>query len=70
MYVVFSAKNLLSSLENQDTQLNNKKLDWSDYNNQNDTFFEEFDKVNVDEISPREALEIFYKLKSLRQTNE
>ena len=29
-------------------------------------FFEEFDKVNVDEISPRQALDIFYKLKLLR----
>ena len=65
--VTKKAKNLLSSLENKDNQLNNEKLDELDYNNQNDTFFEEFDKVNVDEISPRESLEIFYKLKSLRQ---
>ena len=68
--VTKKAKILLSSLESEGNQFKNKKLDDLDHNNQNDTFFEEFDKVDLDEISPRESLEIFYKLKTLRQTNE
>ena len=35
-----------------------------------ENFLEEFDKINVDEISPRQSLELLYKLKSIRQTNE
>ena len=35
-----------------------------------DDFFKEFDRVNVDEITPRQSLDIFYKLKLLRNTNE
>ena len=64
------AKKLLLSLESESNQLKNQKFDELGFNNQNDIFFEEFDKVNVDNISPRESLEIFYKLKSLRQINE
>ena len=34
-----------------------------------DTFLEEFDKIDIDEISPRQSLEFLYKLKSKRQSN-
>ena len=33
-------------------------------------FLEEFDKIDVDEISPRQSLDLLYKLKSTRHTNE
>ena len=38
--------------------------------NKDEKFFMEFDNINVDEITPRQSLGIFYKLKSLRNPNE
>ena len=32
-------------------------------------FLDEFDKMDIDDISPRESLDFLYKLKSKRQTN-
>ena len=32
-------------------------------------FLEEFDKIDIDDISPRQSLDFLYKLKSKRQTN-
>ena len=34
--------------------------------NENESFFREFDNINLDDISPRESLDILYKLKLLR----
>jgi len=38
--------------------------------NEHEHFFKEFDSINVDEITPRQSLDIFYKLKLLRNANE
>ena len=72
--VIHRAKILLSKLENDS---NEKKIDeWENIlqelplPNDNEIFFKEFDKLEVDQISPREALDIIYKMKSLRQSNE
>ena len=72
--VIQRAKILLSKLENDS---NEKKIDvWENIlqdlplPNNNEIFFKEFDKIEADQISPREALDIIYKMKSLRQSNE
>ena len=72
--VIHRAKILLSKLENDS---NEKKIDeWENIlqelplPNDNEIFFKEFDKIEADQISPREALDIIYKMKSLRQSNE
>ena len=72
--VIQRAKILLSKLENDS---NEKKIDvWENIlqdlplPNDNEIFFKEFDKIEADQISPREALDIIYKMKSLRQSNE
>ena len=72
--VIQRAKILLSKLENNS---NEKKIDeWENIlqdlplPNDNEIFFKEFDKIEADQISPREALDIIYKMKSLRQSNE
>ena len=36
-------------------------------NNQNEFFLKELDALDADNISPREALDIIYKMKLLRQ---
>ena len=38
-------------------------------NNQNEFFLKELDALDADNISPREALDIIYKMKLLRQKN-
>ena len=68
--VIKKATQLLSKLENNKDNSNLKKSDNLDDNysniNENQIFFKEFDNINVDDISPREALDILYKLKLLR----
>ena len=32
-------------------------------------FLDEFDKIDIDDISPRQSLDFLYKLKSKRQSN-
>ena len=34
-----------------------------------ENFFEEFDRIDVDDISPRQSLDFLYRLKSKRQSN-
>ena len=51
--------------DNETHYMNIDQLNISE-SKEDEVFFEEFDKVNVDEISPRQALDIFYKLKLLR----
>ena len=68
--VIKKATQLLSKLENNKDNAYFKKSDNSDGNysniNESQSFFKEFDNINVDNISPREALDILYKLKLLR----
>ena len=68
--VIKKATQFLSKLENNKDNLNLKKSDNFDDNysniNESQSFFKEFDNINVDDISPREALDILYKLKLLR----
>jgi DNA mismatch repair protein MutS len=68
--VIKKATQLLSKLENNKDNSNLKKSDNLDDNysniNESQSFFKEFDNINVDDISPREALDILYKLKLLR----
>ena len=72
--VINRAKKLLRKLESNSNKqnindLDNISEDLSLFNN-NKIFFNEFDKLDVDQISPREALEVIYKMKSLRQSHE
>ena len=68
--VIKKATQLLSKLENKKDNSYLKKSDNLDGNysniNESQSFFKEFDNINVDNISPREALNILYKLKLLR----
>ena len=68
--VIKKATQLLSKLENNKDNSYLKKSYNSDGNysniNESQSFFKEFDNINVDNISPREALDILYKLKLLR----
>ena len=68
--VIKKATQLLFKLENNKDNSYLKKSDNLDDNysniNENQIFFKEFDNINVDDISPREALDILYKLKLLR----
>ena len=66
--VTKKATKLLSNFQNKNNEIHYMNIDQIDISElkEDDVFFEEFDKVNVDEISPRQALDIFYKLKLLR----
>ena len=66
--VTKKATKLLSNFQNKNNEIHYMNIDEMDISEskEDDVFFEEFDKVNVDEISPRQALDIFYKLKLLR----
>ena len=66
--VTKKATKLLSNFQNKKNEIHYMNIDEMDISEskEDEVFFEEFDKVNVDEISPRQALDIFYKLKLLR----
>ena len=66
--VTKKATKLLSNFQNKNNEIHYMNIDEMDISEskEDEFFFEEFDKVNVDEISPRQALDIFYKLKLLR----
>ena len=72
--VIQRAKILLTKLENDSNKQNidewDNNLENVPLSNNNEIFFKEFDKLEADQISPREALNIIYKMKSLRQSNE
>ncbi len=71
--VINKANKLLSNFENQDTKLKSIKtnnIDKSPIDNHYKDFFEEFDKIDLDNITPKESLDYFYKLKLLRLNNE
>ncbi len=70
--VTENASKILSNLQNKSNQtlkkpeksesiVNSKKVN---------NFLEEFDKIDVDSISPRQSLNLLYKLKSIRHLNE
>ena len=63
--MIFKSKFSLFSKKNEIHYKNIDEMDIS-VSKEHEVFFEEFDKVNVDEISPRQSLDIFYKLKLLR----
>jgi DNA mismatch repair protein MutS len=68
--VIKKATKLLLKLEKKNIQPNFLKFQSFDNDNlnvkENEFFFKEFDDINVDNISPRESLDILYKLKLLR----
>ena len=68
--VIKKATQLLLKLENKSIQPNLQKLEPVDNNHldvkENESFFKEFDDIDVDNISPRESLDILYRLKLLR----
>ncbi len=68
--VTQKATKLLSDLQTQNHEKFHIKMDESvtSESKDNGDFFEEFDKVNVDDISARQSLDFLYKLKSLRNT--
>ena len=68
--VTNKATKLLSNLQTQNNEKHHVKIDKSVINEskEDEVFFEEFDKVDVDDISPRQSLDFLYKLKQLRNT--
>ena len=69
--VTDNATKILSNLQSKRTQttLNSKKQVFINNSQEINYFLDEFDKIDVDGISPRESLDFLYKLKSKRQTN-
>ena len=69
--VTNSAAKILSNLKSKNQIKKNHNKEVVIVNSQEiQNFLEEFDKINVDEISPRQSLELLYKLKSIRYKNE
>ena len=72
LVVTENASKILSNLQNKSNQ--NVKIPEKDIEMVNskevNNFLEEFDKIGVDDISPRQALDLLYKLKSIRHINE
>ncbi|MDC0093542.1 DNA mismatch repair protein MutS [Alphaproteobacteria bacterium] len=70
LQVTKKATQLLLKLENDNNQTYYQKYQNINDNHsslkENKSFFKEFDNINVDDISPRESLDILYKLKLLR----
>ena len=66
--VTKKATKLLSNFQNKNNERDFMKIDDEDIHisEEDKAFFEEFDNVNVDEISPRQSLDILYKLKLIR----
>ena len=71
--VINKANKMLIKLEsNQSEKKLNELEEFKDNflsNNQNEFFLKELDALDADNISPREALDIIYKMKLLRQKN-
>ena len=70
--VTDKASKLLSNLKRKDREKQDMRTDDRVIyeSNEDEEFFREFDRINVDEITPRQSLDIFYKLKLLRNKNE
>ena len=68
--VTDSAAKILSDLQSKNqTKKNYNKETVTVNSKETEIFLEEFDKIDVDDISPRQSLDFLYKLKSKRQTN-
>ncbi len=70
--VTHKATKLLSNLKRKDREKQHMRTDDPviSEKNKDEEFFREFDRINVDEITPRQSLDILYKLKLLRNMNE
>ena len=70
--VTKKAAKLLSNLKQKDREKQDTRKDYPAVpeSNEHEDFFKEFDHINVDEITPRQSLDILYKLKLLRNANE
>ncbi len=69
--VTDNAEKILSDLQSNNKKKKNHNEEVVIVNSKEiENFLEEFDKIDVDEISPRQSLDLLYKLKSTRHTNE
>ena len=68
--VTKKASQILSHLENE--KKNIKKIDKTQSSeiNASENFFEEFDKIDINHISPLDSLNILNKFKLLRNSND
>ena len=68
--VTDSAAKILSDLQSKNQTKKNYNKETVTVNSKEiENFLEEFDKIDVDDISPRQSLDFLYKLKSKRQSN-
>ena len=64
------ATKILTDLQSKNQTKINSNKEVSIFNSKEvESFLEEFDKIDVDDISPRQSLDFLYKLKSKRQGN-
>ena len=70
--VTENASKILSNLQNKSNQTEKKSENHLGiiYSQKVKNFIEEFDKLDLDNISPRQSLDFLYKLKSIRNSNE
>ena len=69
--VIDSASKILSNLQSKNQKKKSQSKEVVIVNSKEiENFFEEFDKIDVDEITPRQSLNLLYKLKLIRHTNE
>ena len=71
LVVTENASKILSNLQNKSNQtVKNPEKNIDIVNSKEvNNFLEEFDKIDVDDISPRQSLDLLYKLKLKRQKN-
>ena len=68
--VTESATKILTDLQSKNQTKINSNKEVAIFNSKEvENFLEEFDKIDVDDISPRQSLDFLYKLKSKRQGN-
>ena len=68
--VTESAAKILSDLQTKNqTKINKNKEEATVNSKEIESFLEEFDKIDVDDISPRQSLDFLYRLKSKRHRN-
>ena len=68
--VTESATKILTDLQSEKQTKINSNKEVAIFNSKEvESFLEEFDKIDVDDLSPRQSMEFLYKLKSKRQGN-
>ena len=69
--VTDNATMILSDLQSKSNENKKNSIKETDIvkSKEVNNFFEEFDKIEVDDMTPRQSLDFFYKLKSMRHTN-